>query len=103
METKRNWACKIGYNTQSGLEDRWCRICRKTQKSSQKRTCPTCAGTGLVCGHVPVMDARNSCADYELLPKVIPTFEWIRLAQRVPAFLRTRVEIFSIWTLKPTA
>jgi multidrug resistance efflux pump len=41
--------------------------------------------------------------DYELLPKVIPSFEWIRLAQRVPAFLRTRVEIFSIWTLKPTA
>jgi hypothetical protein len=40
---------------------------------------------------------------YELLPTVTPTFEWIRLAQGVPAFRRTRVEIFSIWTLNPTA
>ena len=47
------------------------------------------------------MDGKTG---YELLPKVTPTFDWIRLAQRVPAACRrTRVEIFSIWTLNPTA
>jgi DnaJ-class molecular chaperone len=34
------------------------------EEKAPRKTCPTCAGTGLVCGHVPVIDSQNCCADF---------------------------------------
>ena len=31
---------------------------------------------------------QNGSTGFELLPSVIPTFEWIRLAQRIPIIVR---------------
>lgn len=32
--------------------------------TARREVCDRCGGTGLICGHVPVIDSKNCCADY---------------------------------------